>query len=509
MCRKFISENFEEDILYTFNKLKPGAYKADLWRYCILYKKGGIYLDIKYSCVNGFKLIYLTDKEYYVRDRTINNINCGIYNGLIVSLPYNNSLLKAIYNIVENVKNVYYSSFCNHYLLDSLAISGPLLLSKQFNKSEIDNFTLSFSNCSNYININNVISLEIYKEYFNEKIMYIKEKNYYTMLYKNKNIYNFLDLKPIQKINLSRTLKKSINNIEYQFFSSNPCIINHPHDDNNRYIINIRWINYSLNTDGIPNLLYKKNISLNSYFVLDNSFNRISEEIFLNEICDYNEPYSCFGYENIKLFNYLNKIYYLSSTFNNTQNIMSLASSEWNIISNNNNNNNNKYTLNKNNIIIPSFYNYKKNENNEKNWSFVNYKEKLCVIYKWYPITICEINYDNKTLNLLEHIYIKPEFFKNAKGSTSGFTFNNEIWFVLHLSQSTNYQHFFSVFDLQMNLLRYSEPFKLDNCSVEFCIGLIIEEKRTILSFSSLDTTIYIGIYDNNYIKNDIKWYNN
>ena len=100
MCRKFISENFEEDILYTFNKLKPGAYKADLWRYCILYKKGGIYLDIKYSCVNGFKLIYLTDKEYYVRDRTINNINCGIYNGLIVSLPYNNSLLKAIYNIV-------------------------------------------------------------------------------------------------------------------------------------------------------------------------------------------------------------------------------------------------------------------------------------------------------------------------------------------------------------------------------------------------------------------------
>ena len=47
MCKEFIKDNFDDEILYTFNKLKPGAYKADLWRYCILYIKGGIYLDIK------------------------------------------------------------------------------------------------------------------------------------------------------------------------------------------------------------------------------------------------------------------------------------------------------------------------------------------------------------------------------------------------------------------------------------------------------------------------------
>ena len=46
-CRNFIKDNFNEDVLNAFDTLIPGAYKADLWRYCILYKNGGVYLDIK------------------------------------------------------------------------------------------------------------------------------------------------------------------------------------------------------------------------------------------------------------------------------------------------------------------------------------------------------------------------------------------------------------------------------------------------------------------------------
>ena len=108
----------------------------------------------------------------------------------------------------------------------------------------------------------------------------------------------------------------------------------------------------------------------------------------------------------------------------------------------------------------------------------------------------------------MECKYIRSDFFKNVKGSSTGFKTNDELWFVLHKSQLNNYQQFFAVFDHDMNLLRYSELFKLDNRRVEFCIGLIIEEQRTILSFSSLDTNIYIGVYENNYI-DSIKWYNN
>ena len=38
---KFIQENFEEDVLKAYDKIIPGAYKADLWRYCVLYINGG------------------------------------------------------------------------------------------------------------------------------------------------------------------------------------------------------------------------------------------------------------------------------------------------------------------------------------------------------------------------------------------------------------------------------------------------------------------------------------
>ena len=32
--------------LYTYNNIKLGAHRADLWKYCILYKFGGVYLDV-------------------------------------------------------------------------------------------------------------------------------------------------------------------------------------------------------------------------------------------------------------------------------------------------------------------------------------------------------------------------------------------------------------------------------------------------------------------------------
>ena len=50
--RDFIKNNFHEDILIAYDTLKPGAYKADLWRLCVLYVNGGIYADIKLKCIN-------------------------------------------------------------------------------------------------------------------------------------------------------------------------------------------------------------------------------------------------------------------------------------------------------------------------------------------------------------------------------------------------------------------------------------------------------------------------
>lgn len=54
---------------------------------------------------HDFKLIELTDREYWVRDRFHYNI-LGIYQALITSKPRNSILKKIIDNIVELVKKI-------------------------------------------------------------------------------------------------------------------------------------------------------------------------------------------------------------------------------------------------------------------------------------------------------------------------------------------------------------------------------------------------------------------
>jgi len=105
-CIEFIDKYFHKDVLDAFNKLKPGAYKADLWRLCVLYINGGVYIDIKMSCVNNFKLIEIIDKEHYVKDKSWTKGK--IYNGFLVCKKDNPFLMDCINQIVTNTKNNYY-----------------------------------------------------------------------------------------------------------------------------------------------------------------------------------------------------------------------------------------------------------------------------------------------------------------------------------------------------------------------------------------------------------------
>ena len=108
--REFIKNNFSEDILIAYDILKPGAYKADLWRLCILFINGGIYIDIKFNCINNFKFIALTEKEHLVIDRPGHwkKEEIGLYNALMVFKPKNILLLICINKISDNIKNKNY-----------------------------------------------------------------------------------------------------------------------------------------------------------------------------------------------------------------------------------------------------------------------------------------------------------------------------------------------------------------------------------------------------------------
>jgi mannosyltransferase OCH1-like enzyme len=180
-CRNFIRSNFSNEVLNAYDSLIPGAYKADLWRYCILYKLGGIYLDIKYIPVAGFKCINLSEKEHWVLDADKNNI----YNALLVCNAGNQILLNAINQIVENVKTKYYGD-------GSLYPTGPALLARYFTNEEKQKFDMHhewFKNFDNrFIYFNNYIVFKQYNGYReehnkNEKVAY------YGHLWSVRNIY--------------------------------------------------------------------------------------------------------------------------------------------------------------------------------------------------------------------------------------------------------------------------------------------------------------------------------
>ena len=462
MCREFIKEHFDYDVLYTYDKLIPGAYKADLWRCCILYIYGGIYLDIKFHCINNFKLIELTDKEYFVKDLP-NNIGNGIYQALLINLPKNKILLKTINKIVENCKNNFYGFSC-------LSVTGPNLMANFFPVKDFkeNNFELQLKWYNKGKNIckiykhNNPI-LEIYPEYRTEQK---KNTQHYGYLFDEGKIYNYPIIKHIRYKNLSKNINLNINNKILYFYSSFPLVILL----NNMYFINIQLINTN-NTS----------LNLNINYEIESTLN-ISEK----EICiDANTNI-------IQLFNHNNEKYYIKQINNDYINCDKI------------NVNNNSCEFSQNKVSLTKI---QQNKTKPQLFTYVNYHNDICIIYNWFPIQIGKVN--KNTIENIQNIQKVPIIFQGVIWSTPGYIFNNEIWFVLNLKNNNhNNQHFIGIFDLEMNIKEYSEPFKLSNDNFEKCTGSIVTENELILTYILEQNEIYISVYIMDNIKNDLLWNN-
>lgn len=126
----FLSLNANR-ILECYNKIKPGAYKADLWRLIILYDKGGVYVDSYASpfvsidemlnSINSIDDISLIT----VRDCICKGIDHGIHNGFMISTPENLYIKNCISEILSNIES-------NYYGFNPLSITGPICMYDSF-----------------------------------------------------------------------------------------------------------------------------------------------------------------------------------------------------------------------------------------------------------------------------------------------------------------------------------------------------------------------------------------
>jgi mannosyltransferase OCH1-like enzyme len=190
MCKEFITNNFDDYVLEVFNGLKPGAYKADLFRYCILYIHGGVYMDIKLRLHVKFTDLIKKYGEVFVKDPDwyLDSCKRGCNNGFIISKKNNPLFLDCIKQIKINYDNHYYG-------INSLYPTGPCLLGYIIRtKYNYIKYKLKISGENKYskfdiVDKNNNIIVSSYPEY-REELKLLPGTTHYSELWNNSDIYN-------------------------------------------------------------------------------------------------------------------------------------------------------------------------------------------------------------------------------------------------------------------------------------------------------------------------------
>jgi tetratricopeptide (TPR) repeat protein len=350
-----------------------------------------------------------------------------------------------------------------------------------------------------YIGVNN-INYEVIKVLNNSK-----DENEVSNMLQNMKFYKDI-LNQKSRIIFDNKLISSINNEDVTFNSSSSCLI--PKINNNGYEMNIRYVNYHITDSGSYLNCDKHIISVNKYIEFDKEFNVKNEKWM--ELKFDNRRY--IGIEDIRIFHDIEteNILFIGTGFHKNEQI-GIVSGNYDV---------NLLKFNDNEL--------KTNFNNsacEKNWVYVDYKKSTHIIYDWYPLKICKLNNEDGLLSLLETREM-PKIFSKIRGSTCGFNYlkkigdnsngniaidihESEIWFVTHIVSYENPRHYYHVivvFDSNMNLKRYSAPFKFEGEPIEYCLSIVVEDEQVLINYSTWDRTTRIGIYDKKYIDSIVKY---
>jgi mannosyltransferase OCH1-like enzyme len=114
-CIDFLRKEYGEKYVKIFNNFERGGHKADLFRYCYLYKYGGIYLDIKTELIRPVNQIFNKNYLYTV----IAKDDKSIYQGILATPPKNPIFVDLIKHILKTCEQkqdkLYYHIFVRYF----------------------------------------------------------------------------------------------------------------------------------------------------------------------------------------------------------------------------------------------------------------------------------------------------------------------------------------------------------------------------------------------------------
>jgi len=458
---------FGEAINIYKKRIELGGWKEEVWysyyRIGVCFKKMNKFADALFYWLEGYNYyperlegIYEIIKHYRIQSK--------------------HKLCLQFYNLAKEIldKNLNRDSylFLHNYVYLYKIYYEYTIFAGYNNITNIDKEIITvFNNSNNGSELDNILSnMKFYKQILQKKTMF----------------------------NADSTFNYLLNEDNTKFTSSSSCLIKSHHSDG--YLCNIRYVNYHITGNGSYINCDKHIISINKFVEFDKNFNVVKES-WMDLLFD-GRLY--IGTEDVKIYydKYKDKLLYIGTGFH-SNNKIGIVSGEYDLSNNKLQTNELKQTFNSTSC--------------EKNWIFVDYKDETHIIYDWHPLRICKLEDNN--INVIE-TKSTPKLFSRVRGSTCGFVYNKkigengngniqidiiepEIWFINHIvsyESPRHYYHIISVFDSNMNLLRYSAPFKFEGEPIEYCFYIIVEDKQVLMNYSVWDRTTKIGVYDKEYI---------
>jgi len=117
----FLQTHFPPEMFEAYNSLIPGAFKADLFRYCALLIYGGVYADMDVLLESNLEASIPPDvgfmTPYDAPGEAFGTRHC-LWNGLIAVAPGHPFMAKAIENVVNGIRNRFTAVDTDNLLCD-------------------------------------------------------------------------------------------------------------------------------------------------------------------------------------------------------------------------------------------------------------------------------------------------------------------------------------------------------------------------------------------------------
>ena len=128
-CRLFVKQHLEPAVYNAYTRLTPGAARADLWRYCVLWVHGGVYVDADCTCLAPLDEWIGKETELVVPVDHEHNPVLHLFQAVLACTPRHPVMRKAIDAVVGHVQTGQH----RHSIFD---LSGPTCLGRCLNAEQ-------------------------------------------------------------------------------------------------------------------------------------------------------------------------------------------------------------------------------------------------------------------------------------------------------------------------------------------------------------------------------------